>query len=296
MLDVVVAPERPTVAGTDVPGTVRLRPGGSAANVARVLARLGVRVQLVTAVGRDAAGRALVEAVRGDGVQVRAVRVASRPSGRIAVLVTRGGERSFVADRGAADELTAGHLRPGWFGGAELLHLPAYSLLGAPLGGAGLAAVDLARRAGGRISVDLASSGPLLAAGRQAAESLLERVAADLLFATAGEAAGLLGARPLERLVDWSPIVIVKRGADGATVLARGPEQPPLRLEVATRPITAVDTTGAGDAFDAGFLAAWLTADRDRAGSPAVLQRATAAGHRAAARHLSTPPAELSWK
>ncbi|TMD32707.1 MAG: hypothetical protein E6I94_01000, partial [Chloroflexi bacterium] len=54
MLDVVVAPERPTVAGTDVPGTVRLRPGGSAANVARGLARLGVRVQLVTAVGRDA--------------------------------------------------------------------------------------------------------------------------------------------------------------------------------------------------------------------------------------------------
>ena len=63
MLDVVVIPSRPLERGTDVPGRVALRQGGSAANTARWLARLGARSTLVTAVGRDPAGRALVEAV-----------------------------------------------------------------------------------------------------------------------------------------------------------------------------------------------------------------------------------------
>src|SRR5437016_3152935 len=59
-----------------------------------------------------------------------------------------------------------------------------------------------------------------------------------------------------------SPIVIVKRGIAGATVLARGSGTEAagsvLRFEVATKPIEATDSTGAGDAFDAGFLVAWL--------------------------------------
>jgi len=74
--------------------------------------------------------------------------------------------------------------------------------------------------------------------------------------------------------------------------LARQRPAPALRLEVATRPVAAADTTGAGDAFDAGFVAAWLAADR--ATTPAVLRRAVIAGHRAAARQLATPRPELA--
>ena len=70
--------------------------GGSAANTARWLGRLGMRPSLVCAVGRDATGRALVADVAADGVDVRAVRVAGAPTGRIGVLVEPGGERSFV--------------------------------------------------------------------------------------------------------------------------------------------------------------------------------------------------------
>ena len=127
MLDVVVIPSRPLERGTDVPGTVALRQGGSAANTARWLARLGARSTLVTAVGRDPAGRALVEAIRADGATVRPIRVAGKPTGRIGVVVMFGGERSFVADRGAADELRPDDLKPGWFA-VDLVHLPAYSL------------------------------------------------------------------------------------------------------------------------------------------------------------------------
>src|SRR5688500_19632310 len=76
LLDVVRAPTRALERGTDVPGRISLVQGGSAANAARWLGRLGARTTLIAAVGRDAVGRSLVEAVRADGVQVRAVRVA----------------------------------------------------------------------------------------------------------------------------------------------------------------------------------------------------------------------------
>ena len=105
MLDVVLRSERALESGTDVPGSVSFVQGGSAATTARWLARLGASVTLVTAVGRDPAGRALVEAIQGDKVRVRAARVAGVRTGRIGVVVGPGGERSFVADRAAADRL-----------------------------------------------------------------------------------------------------------------------------------------------------------------------------------------------
>ena len=112
VIDVVLAPARPLERGTDVPGLVRLRQGGSATTTARWLGRLGARSSLVCAIGRDAIGRALVAAVTGDGVQVRAVRVSGAPTGRIGVLVEPGGERSFVQDRGAALRLRPEDLNP----------------------------------------------------------------------------------------------------------------------------------------------------------------------------------------
>lgn len=291
VLDVVVAPARPLERGTDVPGRVVLRQGGSAANTARWLARLGVRSTLVTAVGRDPVGRRLIDALRADGVTVRASRVGGKPSGRIGVVVMFGGERSFVADRGAADELRPDDLKPAWFGD-ELLHLPAYSLIGSPLGDAGRRAIALAREKGALVSLDLASAAPLLVHGRRAARRLVEDAAPDILFSTAAEAEAYLGGYDIGKLLDSAPLAIVKRGAGGATVLGRGLAGPH-RFEVATAPLTATDTTGAGDAFDAGFIAMFLAAPRDARGGPGALRRAALAGHRAAARQLASGSPEL---
>lgn len=295
-LDVVLAPARPLEHGTDVLGVVRFHQGGSAANTARWLGRLGVHTTLVCAVGHDGAGRTLVAALRRAGVEVRAARPAGTRTARIGMVVDASGERSFVADRGAADLLDAGDLRPAWFRGAGVLHLPGYSLLGSPLGEAAARAIALARAAGARVSVDLASAAPLLAAGRRAAHGTIRAAGPDLLFANAAEAVAFLGEGRLERLLDIAPVVVVKRGAGGATALARGggdgaTGRPALRFDVATRPLAVPDTTGAGDAFDAGFLAAWLALDPST--TPAALRRAVVAGHRAASRQIAAPRPEL---
>lgn len=293
-LDVVVTPSASLQRGTDVPGQLSFRQGGSAATTARWLGRLGARSSLVCAVGRDAPGRALVALLRDGGVTVQAVRPAGSRTCRIAVLAELDGERSFVADRAAADSLSPEHLRAAWFAGAEVLHLPAYSLLGEPLGRAGRAAADLAREAGALVSLDLASAGPLLAEGRETARAAVRQLAPALLFATVAEADVLLDGRPLDDLLGLVPLAVVKRGPKGATVLAREGRSR-LRFEVATRPLEAVDSIGAGDAFDAGFLVAWLAERRAGASLARGLQRAVLAGHRAAARHLAAPRAELAF-
>ena len=292
MVDVVFAPLRPLAVGTDVPGHVALRQGGSAANTARWLARLGARATLVCAVGRDHEGRELVSALEGDGVRVRSVRVAGERTGRIGVLVAPGGERSFVADRAAADRLAPADLAASMFR-ADLLHLPAYSLLGSPLGLAGRRAIELARAGGALVSLDLSSVGPLLADGRRAGLRLVREAAPDVLFATRVEAEAISGGRDVTGLGAIARVVVIKQGRAGATVLAREGSNR-LAFDVATTAIEAADTTGAGDAFDAGFLVAWLSAEASSRERPATLRRAVLAAHRAAARQLTSLPRELS--
>ena len=293
VVDVVLRADRPLEDASDVPGRVWFAQGGSAATAARWLGRLGARASMVAAVGRDAAGRALVDALKSDGVTPHVVRVAGARTGRIGVLVAPDGERSFVQDRAAALQLKPTDLKPDWFARADAVHLPIYSLLDEPLGLAGRRAIELGRASDAAISVDLASIGPLLARGRRAARALIDEVAPTILFATASETEALLGRYAVEGLLDVAPIAVVKRGSKGATVLAREGDQR-LRFEVATTPIAAPDTTGAGDAFDAGFLVAWFTSQAAGRSLPASLRRAALAGHRAAARHLTTARAELS--
>jgi sugar/nucleoside kinase (ribokinase family) len=268
---------------------------------ARWLAHLGARSTLVCAVGRDGAGRSLIAQLRRDDVTVRAVRVAGHRTGRIGVLVAPSGERSFVADRRAAVRMEPQDLKPEWFDNLDLIHLPAYSLLVEPLGSASIRAVELARARtvrGVRVSVDLASVGPLLATGRREARELITNLRPDLLFATEPEAEALLGRHVPEGLLDLAAVAVIKRGSRGARVYARidhgqTEAEPPLQFDIATTPVQSVDTTGAGDAFDAGFIAGWLGALAGGHTGADALHRATIAGHRAAARHLRSPRSEL---
>lgn len=326
LLEVAVTAARPVLVGTDVPGSVRVRRGGSAANVAAAFAGLGGRASLVGAVGRDGVGRRLVDVLRSSGVTVHAIRV-DAPTARLLDLIDRNGERSFVTERAAADRLRATDLRVSWLAGAGALHLPGYSLYNLPVAEAATAAVRLLRgsgnaetsgtggRVGPIVSIDLSSRAPMLAFGRQAAWHLIGELAPDLLFANASEAGALARAGGPVKLLELAATVVIKEGASGCRVLWRGAAGAVEQLAVATTPIAAADTTGAGDAFAAGFLFTLLSAaaaegaaraggesrTRGEAGpadaaqpwSAAVLRRAALAGHRAAADLLRRPRTEL---
>lgn len=289
MLDVVARADADVEGGTDVPGILRFRAGGSAANTARAFAMLGGRASFVGAVGDDAIGARLVASLRAARVAVHAIKVRGR-SGRILALVEPSGERSFVTDRGVADAVAPRDVKPRWLSGADALHVPSYSLLTAPLADAAFLAAASVRARGGLVSVDLASRRPLLQAGRRAVSNMLARLGADILFGNDGEVAALFGAGRAQRLLDIAPVVVIKQGSAGCRVLWRGGQS-----VVATKPIAATDTTGAGDAFDAGFLFATLSSGYRRGSDVggAVLRRAALAGHRAAAQLLRRPRTEL---
>ena len=292
VVDVVLAPAAELAIGTDVLGRVMLRQGGSATTTARWLGRSGARVSLIAAVGRDAAGRALVRTIRADGVTPHVARIVGQPTGRVGVFVSPGGERSFVQDRGAALQLAPEHLRDEWFAAVELVHIPTYSLLDHPLGDAGRRAAELAHATGAILTVDLSSAGPLLAIGRHAAIEVVRGTQPDLLFAAGTEARALADSD--EGLLDIAPIVVLKRGPKGATILFREATAAH-RVEVAAKAVAAADTTGAGDAFDAGFILDWLAARRDGASTAAGLRRGAVGGHRMATRQLLRPREELAF-
>ena len=189
--------------------------------------------------------------------------------------------------------LSVGSLRPAWLARADALHVPFYSFMAEPLASAAVAAVEMARPAA-VISVDLASRGPLLALGRRRVLALLRDLAPDVLFANDDEAAVIVDAADVGAVARLAPIVVIKHGATGCTVINSLPS--PTRSLIATKPISAIDTTGAGDAFDAGFLFALLAGGYRPAMKvdAALLRRAALAGHRSAARLLSSPRRELS--
>jgi sugar/nucleoside kinase (ribokinase family) len=276
-LDIVVTPSAPIATGSDTPGAIQFRIGGSAANTARVFAGLAGQAEFIGAVGSDGVADQLRGALRADGVLDRLKVVAGQPTARLIVLLAADGQRSFITARGAADYLAAPDISPAWFEDADALHLPAYSLLNAPLCEAATAAAGYAHAAGALVSVDLASSEPLRAFGAQAAWKALAGVAPDVLFATEDEAGAL--DRPLVAL---SPLVVIKLGARGCRILIDGTQ-----FDVPGRPATVADSTGAGDAFDAGFLYA-------RIAQPNADPRAWAtAGNEAAAQLLRSPRVSL---
>jgi sugar/nucleoside kinase (ribokinase family) len=276
MVDVAVA--APALRrGGDVPGSVRLRPGGSAANVAVWARAAGARAVVVARRGGDLAGELLAAALAGRGVALHPPGAAEEPSGAMLVL-REAGERSFVADPGANLRLdaaaVAGALADAALADAAAVFVSGYPLLRPSSRAAGLAAAA----AGGPAAVD-AASWPLLLGG--AGEPLLEAAAlAGVLLANRDEAAALSGRRDpraaARLLAGRVGTAVVKCGARGVVVAEAGRRQP---LRVPAPAVPVVDVTGAGDAFAAGYLlAAAAGADPVEAARAGVALAARAVG------------------
>jgi sugar/nucleoside kinase (ribokinase family) len=295
-LDIVVRADDTVDVGTDVAAVIRFRAGGSSANTARAFAALGGRAVFIGAVGDDDVGARLTRFMSTSGVVVHTVKRRGQ-SPRLAVIVGPDGERSFLTDRGVADSLPPRGLKKSWLAKIDALHLPAYSLLTAPMSEAAFAAIERAHAGSAVVSVDLASTRPLMARGRDAARDVVKKAAPDILFANEGEAAAVAGSRDARRLLDLAPLVVVKQGAEGCRLVWRAPDGSVVQSSVATTRVGALDTTGAGDAFDAGFLYSLLSGGYRRGADlgPAQTRRAALAGHRSAARLLLSPRKELRF-
>jgi sugar/nucleoside kinase (ribokinase family) len=268
MTDVIVRPEGPVARGSDRRASITIQPGGSAANQAAWLASFGVAVDFVARVGA-ADVESETARFKAMGVASHLLGDPSHDTGRLVALIDPDGERSFLTDRGANDALEARDIPDALIASASHVSLSGYSFF-APSPRA--AVLDVMRRAGNKpISVDPASVEFLREVGVD--NFLAWTRGAAILFPNEEEAAVLSGSTDPEtqcaRLATHYPLVVIKRGASGAEA-AEGAR----RWRVKPPTIEAVDTTGAGDAFVASFLAARLSG----ADIQIALGNATAAG------------------
>jgi sugar/nucleoside kinase (ribokinase family) len=283
MTDVICLPQGPVEPGSDRRATIRVAPGGSGANQASWLAAFGLQVRFAARVG--AADReALTASFAAAGVEARLAADPDLPSGTLVTLVAPDGERSFLTDRGANARLAAADLPETLLEGCALLVVSGYALF-EPGPRAAVGRLLAAARANPLpVAVDPASVGFLREIGP--ATFLAATAGATTLFANEAEALALTGAAALPdalpRLTAHYPRVVVKRGAAGALVARTGQ---PVRKARAPR-VTVRDSTGAGDAFAAAFIAAELTG----ADEGTALARAIAAGASAVTRIGGRPP------
>jgi fructokinase len=233
--------------------------GGAPANVAVGLARLGVRVSLMTLVGPDAFGTFVRDRLAAEGVDVRGVGVhRTAKTGVTFVAVGAHGERSFLFFRHpSADQMIAEHdVDEALLARAHVVHVGSSTLSREPARAATLKAIATARRAGCLISSDPnwrahlwenpAEAAPMLQA--LVAQCDIVKVSDDELAPLTGVTDAEEGAARLRAL--GCPLVVVTLGARGCYVeTATGRDWlPGERVDV-------VDTTGAGDGFVAGLLA-----------------------------------------
>ncbi|WSI28745.1 PfkB family carbohydrate kinase [Streptomyces sp. NBC_01343] len=286
--DVVAVHPEPLAPATDTAARIRTLPGGAGANAACWAAYAGVsEVRLLARVGTESA-RWHEQSLRDSGVRPRLVIDPAEPTGTVVALVGKDAERTFLTDSGAALRLSPADWAPSLLDGAAHLHLSGYLFFADSSRELALVALRAARARGVPVSVDPASAGFLAGLGP---ERFLDAVAGigvllpnedeARLLAGLPEPAGPAGAaRAAAELSRRVPLVVVTRGVAGALVAEGGR----VTAEVSAESAEAVDSTGAGDAFTGGFLAARLAgaapAEAARAGCRAAARAVTRLGGR----------------
>lgn len=256
VLDLLAKVEGEVAFGTDTFAPIHAVPGGSGANAASWLALLGVETHLVARAGDDVFGRSLAEDLRRAGVEPHLARDASLATGKVFVLVDGEGERTMITDRGAGEALSPEDLPEKIFGGGHL-HLSGYTFSGGSRRETAMRALRLARKSGMSVSVDPSSVPLLEGVGKD--RFLGWTRGANLCFPNLEEGAFLADAEDEERIVRellrYYPGLVLKLGSNGALYASSRGD----RTRAPAVPAGVVDTTGAGDALCAGFLATWLS-------------------------------------
>ncbi|MDV3253662.1 carbohydrate kinase family protein [Devosia sp. BK] len=241
-----------------------LTPGGGALITAAHLSALGRHSMLLARFGTDALSLALSEQIEQLGIDLTFLDRHESAGPQLTVVMVHDGDRAFLSRR-------AGHARPAGFeaalahSGVSHLHIAEYATLHEMPD-----AIDSAKKEGLTVSLDPSWDADLIHD-----PLFFERAAGvDLFLPNMEEAEALTGEADPEAalaiLGRHFPLVVLKRGAEGG-ILASGSET----IALPSPKVSVVDTTGAGDAFNAGFLHAWLNGSELRTALAAAVEAGT---------------------
>ncbi|MCP4421052.1 MAG: sugar kinase, partial [Chloroflexi bacterium] len=263
-VDMVIRLPNRTSGTPDLTNSVpRLHGGGSAANVAVALARLGTAVTMVGAVGDDGYGRWVCDDLSREGVDIQGVcSLHDAFTPMVMALIEPNGERLIVVwppEGGAQFHLSADAINPAWIISASWLHTTGMCLRASPAREAVLYGMELAREAGVSVSLDLNMRLELWGLDDETRRTFERAIAlSDVVFGNAEEEImPIAGADSAETgaqyLCDGKRIIVARQGNKGALVAT-----PQETFHVPAFQAQVVDTLGAGDAFNGGFIAARL--------------------------------------
>ena len=230
----------------------RLVIGGSGAITACGAARLGLRTGLVALVGDDSFGHFMREALAARGVDISGVTVDDERSTGVSVVLVRSQDRAILTAPGTIDELSADLIDRSLLGSTRHVHVTSFFLqrrLRPQL------PELLARVRADGVSTSLDPNWDPSGDWDGGLLELLEQT--DVLLCNAEEARCLARQDEVEaaagELAERCPLVVVKLGGEGALAIAGARS-----IRAPAPPVEVVDTVGAGDSFDAGFLAGFL--------------------------------------
>lgn len=233
---------------------VEVHTGGSCANTIAALAMMGARCVYAGQVGEDQFGRLYAERMT-EACGQHALRFdRAHNTGKCLSIISADAERTMLTDLGAAVLLPEIGDFADTIRHSRLFHATGYLFLGGPVAEASWGALDVARAAGVPVSVDVAD--PFVVATVKEDMWRVLRDYAQVAFLNADEATALTDLPPAEavhRVSEVVPTVVVKMGGRGSLIKHHGTV-----TEVGIHRVEALDTTGAGDAYAAGFLYGWL--------------------------------------
>ncbi len=229
--------------------------GGSAANTCAVAAALGARVGFLGKVAADQLGGVFAHDIRAAGVTfpTAALPAGTAPTARCLILVTPDGQRTMNTFLGACVHFSPADVDEALIAAAAVTYLEGYLFDPPAAQAAFFAASQAAHRAGRQVAISL-SDAFCVERHRQAFRRFL-REEADIVFANEAELLSLYEVDDFATAMELArgdvALAALTRSEKGSVIVA-GQET----HEVSARPVTVVDTTGAGDAYAAGFLAA----------------------------------------